>query len=249
MKTAVIIPARMEARRLPGKPLELLGGKPLVVRVYEQAKKVSGVDEVVIATDSDEIFRAVEAAGAKSVMTRADHESGSDRVAEAAQIIGADWVINLQGDEPFTVPEDITKLVSFLKTVPDAIVTMDFALDSAKQWRDPNVVKVVKSAEGRAMYFSRAPIPYSRDGEASLRLARGHMGIYGYHLDVLMKMTQAPSGDLERAERLEQLRAMAIGIPVWVVDASGKPMGIDTPQDLEMARRRFEELGSAVFPG
>jgi 3-deoxy-manno-octulosonate cytidylyltransferase (CMP-KDO synthetase) len=249
MKTAIIIPARMCAQRLPGKPLEMLGGKPLIIRVYEQAQKASGIDEVVVATDSQEILGVVEASGGRVVLTRSDHATGSDRVAEAASHIGADLIINLQGDEPFTVPADISAVAAQLIRTPEAIVTMDFALQSIEQWQDPSVVKVVKSLEGKALYFSRAPIPFAHPSEDALPLARGHMGIYGYHRDILRKMTEAPPAALEIAERLEQLRAMSIGIPIWVAQASGTPMGIDTPADLEEARERVQELGSAAFPG
>lgn len=239
----------MGASRLPGKPLEMLGGKPLIIRVYEQARKAAGIDEVVVATDSQEILRAVEANGGRAVLTRSDHTSGSDRVAEAADLMGADLIINLQGDEPFSVPSDIEAVAAQLARSPDAIVTMDFKLQTVEQWQDPSVVKVVKSAEGKALYFSRSPIPFSHAGEDALTLARGHMGIYGYHREILKKMTDAPPAPLELAERLEQLRAMSIGIPIYVTEASGAPMGIDTPADLAEARERVQELGSEAFPG
>ncbi|MBT6492317.1 MAG: 3-deoxy-manno-octulosonate cytidylyltransferase [Deltaproteobacteria bacterium] len=249
MKKAVIIPARMQATRLPGKPLALLGTKPLILRVYEQAMKATGIDEVAVATDSCEIMNAVESAGGQAVLTRSDHASGSDRVAEAAELIGADLIVNVQGDEPFINPDDISRLMQYLEQKPDSIVTMDYKLTSIEQVRDENVVKVVKSDSGRALYFSRSPIPYAQNPEDVLGLARGHIGIYGYHRIVLEKLTAAPVAELEKLERLEQLRAMAQGIPIWVLEAQEAPIGIDTPEDLEAARKRLQELGDDAFPG
>ncbi len=249
MKKAVIIPARMEASRLPGKPLALIGTKPLILRVYEQALKATGIDEVVVATDSSEIMTAVQSAGGQAVLTRSDHASGSDRVAEAAKIIGAELIINVQGDEPFINPEDITRLVELLEQKPESIVTMDYGLGALAELQDVNVVKVVKSEAGQALYFSRSAIPYSVNQEEALTLARGHIGIYGYHRDVLERMTQAPVATLEKLERLEQLRAMSLGIPIWALEAAHAPIGVDTPEDLEAARKRLQDLGDAAFPG
>ena len=248
MKKAVIIPARMEATRLPGKPLALIGTKPLILRVYDQAKKATGVDEVVVATDSAEIMDVVQSAGGQAVLTRSDHVSGSDRVAEAAKKISADLIINVQGDEPFINPNDIGRLMSLLAEKSNAMVTMDYPLESIAQVEDPNVVKVVKSDGGQALYFSRSPIPYARDLEQVVGLARGHVGIYGYHRQTLEQLTKAPVADLEKAERLEQLRAMALGIPIWVLGAARAPIGIDTPEDLEQARERVAKEGDAAFP-
>ena len=239
----------MQATRLPGKPLALLGTKPLILRVYEQAMKATGIDEVAVATDSCEIMNAVESAGGQAVLTRSDHASGSDRVAEAAELIGADLIVNVQGDEPFINPDDISRLMQYLEQKPDSIVTMDYKLTSIEQVRDENVVKVVKSDSGRALYFSRSPIPYAQNPEDVLGLARGHIGIYGYHRIVLEKLTAAPVAELEKLERLEQLRAMAQGIPIWVLEAQEAPIGIDTPEDLEAARKRLQELGDDAFPG
>ena len=249
MKKAVIIPARMQATRLPGKPLALIGTKPLILWVYEQAMKARGLDQVVVATDSSEILDTVRDSGGQAVLTAGDHVSGSDRVAEAAQIIGAEFIINVQGDEPFINPEDITRLVALLEQKPDSIVTMDYELTSIEQVQDENVVKVVKSDSGGALYFSRSPIPYAQNPEDVLGLARGHIGIYGYHRTVLEKLTAAPVAELEKLERLEQLRAMAQGIPIWVLEAQEAPIGIDTPEDLEAARKRLQELGDDAFPG
>ena len=249
MKNAVIIPARMEATRLPGKPLALIGSKPLILRVYDQARKVDGVDQVVVATDSSEIMEVVQSAGGQAVLTRQDHVSGSDRVAEAAKIIEAELIINVQGDEPFIDPGDIGRLLGLLEEKPDAMVTMDYALSDVQQLTDPNVVKVVKSDAGQALYFSRSPIPYAQNPEDALGQARGHIGVYGYHRDTLKRLTESPLATLEKIERLEQLRAMAIGIPIWVFEAQAAPIGIDTPEDLERAQQLVKELGEDAFPG
>lgn len=238
----------MQATRLPGKPLALIGTKPLILRVYEQAMKARGIDEVVVATDAPEILDAVKDSGGQAVLTAGDHVSGSDRVAEAAQIIGAQLVINVQGDEPFINPADITRLAECLEQKPQSIVTMDYALQTLEEVQDVNVVKVVKSEAGQALYFSRSPIPYAQNPEDALGQARGHIGIYGYHRTVLEKLTAAPVAALEKLERLEQLRAMAQGIPIWVIEAQEAPIGIDTPDDLEAARKRLQDLGEAAFP-
>ncbi|MBT6434541.1 MAG: 3-deoxy-manno-octulosonate cytidylyltransferase [Deltaproteobacteria bacterium] len=248
MKKAVIIPARMQATRLPGKPLALLGTKPLILRVYEQAMKATGIDEVAVATDSCEIMNAVESAGGQAVLTRSDHASGSDRVAEAAELIGADLIVNVQGDEPFINPDDISRLMQYLEQKPDSIVTMDYGLSSLEQYQDPNVVKVVKSEAGRALYFSRSAIPYAQDIQNVIGIARGHVGIYGYHSKTLERLTHAPVAVLENLERLEQLRAMSLGIPIWVMNSAAAPIGIDTPEDLEEARLRVNKHGERAFP-
>ena len=249
MKKAVIIPARMQASRLPGKPLALIGTKPLILRVYEQAMKAQGIDEVVVATDSVEISDVVKQFGGQAVMTSSDHVSGTDRVAEAAELIGADFIVNVQGDEPFINPEDLTRLMELLEQKHDSLVTMDYELKTLGEIQDVNVVKVVKSDAGQALYFSRSPIPYSANLKDALGMARGHIGIYGYHRDVLKRIAGAPVAVLEKLERLEQLRAMSLGIPIWALEAAQAPIGIDTPEDLDAARKRFQDLGEAAFPG
>ena len=248
MKTAIIIPARIGGTRLPGKPLELIGDRPMIQCVYEQACKVSGVHEVVIATDAQEILDAVLAAGGKAVMTRSDHVSGSDRVAEAAALIDADLIVNVQGDEPFIKPADLSALVSTLHEHPGDMVTLDFPIRDHASFVDSNLVKVVKDQDNRALYFSRAPIPHCRDDATNIELARGHIGVYGYHRDVLARVTQAEPAALENLEKLEQLRALALGVKIRMVSVEEPPIGIDTPDDLAKARERVASMGSAAFP-
>lgn len=247
MKAVIIIPARLSATRLPGKPLKLLGEKSLVIRVWEQALKVKGVHDVFVATDSPEIQVVVEQAGGKVVMTRSDHLSGSDRVAEAAQKIDADFILNLQGDEPFVDPEDLARIAAKLRACPDHIVTLDYPILERDSFCDPNVVKVVKSADGRAMYFSRAPVPYSRQQPNGVEGAFAHIGVYGYRRDVLLALTQAPATQLETREGLEQLRALSLGMTIQVLPASGPARGIDSPEDLAWARERVARLGAGAF--
>lgn len=240
---AVIIPARLGASRLPGKPLELLGALPIVVRVARQAGKAPGVGRVAVATDSKDIAQACAAHQVESIMTRADHQSGTDRVAEAAGHMGEEHIVNVQGDEPFIDPRDVTAVARALDSGAP-LVSLRTAITDDAELHSPSVVKVVCDDSDRAMYFSRAPIPH---GTIANRAHR-HIGVYGYSVDTLRRWTQAPMHELERAERLEQLRALAMGIPITMITAYTAGRGIDTPEDLAWARERFEELGESVFP-
>lgn len=233
----IVIPARWQSSRLPGKPLLDVAGKALLLRVCEQAA-LAGAKQLVIATDDARIEEAAQGWGYTVVMTAADHESGSDRVAEVAQKIG--WgdeqiIVNVQGDEPLIDPLAIQQVAKNLADNPAAgIATLCSPLAEPSELADPNAVKVVRDQQGMALYFSRAPIPWCRDsGSGNLDLARRHIGIYAYRVGALRQITQLPMAELERSESLEQLRAMAAGIRIHVDEACADTgPGVDTPADL-----------------
>jgi 3-deoxy-manno-octulosonate cytidylyltransferase (CMP-KDO synthetase) len=246
----VVIPARMASTRLPGKMLADLAGRPLVARVAERARE-SGAAEVVIATDHEDIERAVTALGWKACRTSPDHATGTDRLAEAVGLLDYDEdriVVNVQGDEPLIDPALIRTVAAALADDPvAAIATAVHRIDSAAAFFDPNVVKVVLDAEHRALYFSRAPIPYARDafGKAKDALPAGlpayrHIGIYAYRVGFLREYSALEPTAAERFEALEQLRALGHGYPIAVAmwHAAMEP-GVDTREDLERVRRRF----------
>ncbi len=238
MKFHVIIPARYASTRFPGKPLADLGGKPMVVRVCERAQQ-SGATSVHVATDDERIAAAVRAAGHAAVMTRADHVSGTDRIAEAAALVGLDHeaiVVNVQGDEPLIDPGLVTRVASLLEELPQASVsTACHAIEDAQALANPNVVKVVLDAQGYALYFSRSRIPYPRqEGGRCFR----HAGIYAYRVAFLERFSALAPAPLERTEALEQLRVLWHGYRIGVaVSELEIPPGVDTPQDLEAVRR------------
>lgn len=242
----VIIPARLASTRLPNKPLADLGGKPMVVRVAERAAR-SGADRVIVATDHADIAAACAAHGVEACLTRADHPSGTDRIAEVARALGlADdaVVVNLQGDEPLIDPD----LLAATAARVDAAVPMATCAHPLAAMADllnPNVVKVVLDRAGRALYFSRAPIPWHRDGFAAAALPDGyaalrHIGLYAYRNDFLQAYPTLAPSPLELAEALEQLRVLWHGYPIAVhVTDSAPPGGVDTPEDLLRVRRHF----------
>jgi 3-deoxy-manno-octulosonate cytidylyltransferase (CMP-KDO synthetase) len=241
-KTAIIIPARYGSRRLPGKPLLRQTGKYLVQHVYERACQASGVSEVVVATDDPRIVTAVESFGGRVVLTRRDHKSGTDRVAEAARKVDADIILNLQGDEPLIDPSALDLLPQLLERDPNAdMATLAVPASGPEQWHDPNCVKVVCDAAGRALYFSRSPIPYVRDGQPDFAVTTSaprfliHLGLYAYRRAFLFSLAALPPEPLEELEKLEQLRALALGrrIHVGIVSRSPSAAGVDTYEDYE----------------
>jgi 3-deoxy-manno-octulosonate cytidylyltransferase (CMP-KDO synthetase) len=251
-----IIPARYSSSRLPGKPLMEIAGRPMVVRVVERALRARGVARALVATDDERILAAVRAHGHEAVMTRRDHASGSDRLAEAAEGIEAEVVVNVQGDEPLIAPETIERAVAALLEDEEAVVaTTCERVERAADVLSPDVVKVVSDERGRALYFSRAPVPFPRDAaqrHGSLAAAlerepglldtfRKHTGLYAYRRDFLLEYARWPPAALERAESLEQLRILARGRPVRVVEAASPSVGVDTEEDLRRVRAIFEE--------
>lgn len=249
MSFTVLIPARLASTRLPRKPLADLAGWPMVVRVARQAKK-SGADRVVVATDSVEVQTACAAHGVDVVLTRADHPSGSDRLAEAANLLGLkaeDIVVNVQGDEPLIEPGLIDAMAELLRRCPQASMsTAAHPLHTLDDFLNPNVVKVVLDAQGMALYFSRAPIAWWRDGHDAV-LGRfkalpepaplRHVGLYGYRVAFLQAFPQLPQAPMETLEALEQLRALWHGHRIAVhVTAQAPQAGVDTPEDLARVR-------------
>jgi 3-deoxy-manno-octulosonate cytidylyltransferase (CMP-KDO synthetase) len=230
----VVIPARYASSRLPGKPLLRHTGKFLVQHVYEQALKAKRVAGVVVATDDPRIVKAVESFGGRAVMTRTDHPSGTDRVAEVAVKLGVDSVINLQGDEPDFEPVAIDRLAELLESDPSVDwATLATPIRDAATYRSPNVVKVVCDDRGRALYFSRAPIPFGRDGDPDFakESVLQHLGVYAYRTPALLRFTRTPPHPLERLEKLEQLRVLGTGGTIAVGVTSHAGRGVDTPDD------------------
>ena len=249
MKFIAIIPARYASTRFPAKPLAVLGGKPVIQRVYERVKSV--LDEVYVATDDERILRAVESFGGRAVMTREDHKSGTDRCYEAYQKIGheSDIVINVQGDEPFIHPSQIQTLQACFKDSSTQIATLvkPFAVtDSLEALQNPNSPKVVVSDDGRALYFSRSVVPYLRGVAQEEWLVRHtfykHIGLYAYRSEVLREITQLPQSTLERAESLEQLRWLDHGYVIRVGQTNVETIGIDTPEDLARAEAFLKSI-------
>jgi 3-deoxy-manno-octulosonate cytidylyltransferase (CMP-KDO synthetase) len=247
MKTLAVIPARLGATRLPRKPLRLLAGLPLVVRVWQRVTSLAVVDACVVATDSEQVMEALRQHDAPVVLTREDHPSGTDRVAEVAarrEFAGYEVLVNVQGDEPF-VSRDA--LCGALERIGQGFpLATAAALASPDVLDDPNVVKVVTADDGCALYFSRAPIPFLRDQrDAPVRDARilQHVGLYAYTRDALRRWVSLPPHPLESIERLEQLRPLAAGMRMGVAQLAEAPRrGIDTQEDLDAANREWTEM-------
>jgi 3-deoxy-manno-octulosonate cytidylyltransferase (CMP-KDO synthetase) len=256
VKTAVVIPARFASTRLPGKPLLRETGKYLVQHVYERACQ-SRADRVLVATDDQRIVEAVRGFGGEAVLTRADHSSGTDRVAEVARGLDAEVIVNLQGDEPLIPPTLLDLLPDLLRRDPAAdVATLAVPIASAQQWRDPACVKVVRDYHGRALYFSRSPIPYVRDGEPQFGGEDSpflqHLGLYAYRRAFLLHLATLPPEPLEELEKLEQLRVLSLGrrSQVGVVRHAGR--GVDTPADYErfvQVYRQSQGERAAEVPG
>ncbi len=238
MRVVGLIPARYASKRFPGKALADLLGKPLLQHVVDRASRAKNLSEVVVATDDTRIADAVRHFGGKVQMTAATHPSGTDRIAEVARDLACDLVVNIQGDEPLISPAAIDAAVAPLladPTIPMGTLACPLPLEQAG---DPNAVKVVVGVNGFALYFSRAPIPYLRDGHAggpSPYLL--HPGLYVYRREVLLRLASLPPTPLEERERLEQLRALEHGIRIRVVVTDHASIGVDTPEDLERVRR------------
>ncbi|HET7563644.1 MAG TPA: 3-deoxy-manno-octulosonate cytidylyltransferase [Gemmatimonadaceae bacterium] len=250
MSTLVVIPARLGASRLPRKPLRLLGGAPLVVRVWERVMDLGIADRCVIATDSPEVASAASAARAECALTAHDHPSGTDRVAEVAarpEYARYRVIVNVQGDEPF-VSEAMVRGAAEIVERGRAPLGTAAAPATREHLADPNIVKVVCDDDGRAMYFSRSPIPRLRDdadGALLSTVMRRHVGIYAYTPDALARWVALPEHSLERIERLEQLRPLAAGIAMGVATVDeAPPIGIDTEADLERANAQWAHLNA-----
>ncbi|MEM7100357.1 MAG: 3-deoxy-manno-octulosonate cytidylyltransferase [Pseudomonadota bacterium] len=254
MPVCIAIPARMASMRLPNKPLELIGGVPMVVRVVQNIASVKA-EHIVVAVDHPDVLMAVESAGYKALMTRDDHPSGSDRIMEVADRLGLadeDTIINIQGDEPMLPTAVVEQLIDLMSRPEVAMATVAEPVELVEDYTNPNIVKLVTDEHGRALYFSRAPVPFIRDVPISeltpthLRdaLVRRHVGIYGFKVASLrdfVDLSKESADALEHIEKLEQLRWLQAGNALHVIDSTVKiPGGVDTPEDLERVRRVFE---------
>jgi 3-deoxy-manno-octulosonate cytidylyltransferase (CMP-KDO synthetase) len=236
MRFAIVIPARFAAARLPGKPLLNASGKYLIEHVYEQAVQARCADQVIVATDDVRILQAVHSFGGQCIMTRTDHVSGTDRIAEVAESLDVDAIINLQGDEPLFDPAGLDLLADLLQKDADAeVATLATPIREAETYRNPNCVKVVCDDRGRALYFSRSPIPMVRDGDPDFATEPPrfllHLGVYAYRRATLLRLARTPPHPLEQLEKLEQLRVLGNGGIIQVGVISWAHRGVDTPED------------------
>lgn len=242
--TVVVIPARYQSSRFPGKPLADLCGRPMIAHVVDRARAVPGVERVLVATDDDRIAAAVRAHGGEAVLTRADHASGTDRLAEVARSLTCDLVVNVQGDEPVISPGMIAAAIEACAADPSLpMATLRRGIDRLDDFLSPHVVKVVVDREGDALYFSRAPVPYPRDAAGGVVPAGAwkHVGLYVYRREALLRLAALPPSPLERVEALEQLRALEHGFRIRAVETREDSIGVDTPEDLDRVRRLLQD--------
>ena len=234
MKVIAIIPARLESQRLPRKMLREISGRPLAVCVYHAVRKSELLDDVIVATDSEEILAACREHSCNAVMTSTKHRSGTERVHEVSQSVSAEVYVNVQGDEPMIRAEHIESLAALMQDsgVPVGTLKTPAATEDVT---NPNAVKVVADANGRALYFSRSTVPYDRDGSSPKYFK--HLGIYAYRKPALDRFVAMSESSLERAERLEQLRFMENGIPIYVAETPYDSVGVDTEEDLVKVRQ------------
>ncbi len=238
MRFVGIIPARLASTRLPGKPLIRIAGRTLVEWVYRSVNRARVLEAVWVATDDERVVREVESFGGRALLTRADHPSGTDRVAEASRSIDADVFVNVQGDEPLIAASTIEAVCAAFAEDPDLQVsTACVDLQTEQEYRDPHTVKVVTDLQGRALYFSRAPIPFAKEG---LPAASKHLGIYAYRRSFLLDLDSLQRTPLESTESLEQLRFLENGVPIRVVKVPEDSLGIDTNEDLDRVRPLLE---------
>jgi 3-deoxy-D-manno-octulosonate cytidylyltransferase len=248
MSAAIVIPVRLASTRLPGKPLALLGELPLVNWVVRQCRRANSASDVFVATDSAEIEEALQAEDCRVIQTNPEHQSGSDRVAEVAMGLKHDFIINVQGDEPFVSPSDIDAVIAALNEFGHDVVTLRTQAE-AHEIDNPNAVKIALGHEDRALYFSRAPIPCRHPSRSiDPTMYWRHIGLYGYRREALLKWAALPKDRLENYEGLEQLRALSHGMTIQAIPANSPSRGIDTPDDLQWARERVDKLGAQAFP-
>jgi 3-deoxy-manno-octulosonate cytidylyltransferase (CMP-KDO synthetase) len=241
----VVIPARYGSSRFPGKPLVMLGRKPMIQHVYEQAAACRVVTDVLVATDDERIKQTVEGFGGRAMMVAGDYRTGTDRVAGVARMFSGDYFLDLQGDEIPLQPDLLTDLIEPFIESGAGMGTLKRTIDSTEDVHNPSVVKVVTDQLGNALYFSRAPIPLVRD-DASRQAVGGlhyiHLGLYMYRRDTLLKLTSLPTGRLEDAEKLEQLRALEHGIPIRVWETKHASLRVDTPEDVESVAEKIQQF-------
>ena len=248
MKTIGIIPARYGSTRFPGKPLALIHGKSMIRRVYERVVNAKQLDDVLVATDDNRIFQHVLEFGGKAVITSDRHPSGTDRCAEALKLSGKeyDFVVNIQGDEPYIYPDQIDLLVDCLKNSKADIATLVKVITEMRDLTNPNIPKVVRTQQGRALYFSRHTIPYCKEENVDQNFLNGnflkHIGIYGYRAAVLPELAALPQGKLELCESLEQLRWLEQGFIIQTAVSHHENIAVDSPSDIAAVESRFSVL-------
>ena len=242
-KVVVVIPARYGSTRLPGKPLVSLNGQPMIQRVYARAKLARRVDRVIVATDDDRIVQAVTSFGGEARLTRADHRTGTERVAEVAAHVEGEIFVNVQGDEPLLDPAAVDTAVGALLEEPEAAVaTVATPIKIPGDIMDPNVVKVVLDFDDNALYFSRAPIPWVRDTGGSIQVRHlKHLGLYVFQREALLEYPTLPQGELERIEQLEQLRWMENGTKIRVAEVQHDAVSVDVPEDVARVEKLLQK--------
>jgi 3-deoxy-manno-octulosonate cytidylyltransferase (CMP-KDO synthetase) len=242
-KVVVVIPARYGSTRLPGKPLVSLNGQPMIQRVYERAKSARRVDRVIVATDDDRIVKAVTSFGGEARMTRPDHRTGTERVAEVAAHVEGEVFVNVQGDEPLLDPAAVDTAVSALLEEPQAAVaTVATPIKVPGDIMDPNVVKVVLDFDDNALYFSRAPIPWVRDTGSAIQVRHlKHLGLYVFQREALLEYPTLPQGELERIEQLEQLRWLENGSKIRVAEVEHDAISVDVPEDVPRVEKLLQK--------
>ena len=238
MKKIAVIPARFAATRFPGKLMQKIGDKTVIRLVYENALSMQLFDEVIVVTDSDAIVEEIKSVGGQVKKSIGEHQSGSDRIAEAVADMDADVVVNIQGDEPFVEAGPLKKLVDVFSDESVCVASIMQKLKGDDDINNPNVVKVVCNKYNDALYFSRSPIPYKRNLQSALPVYK-HIGVYGFRKNTLLAFTKWPMGLLEQTEMLEQLRYLENGVTIKMVETESNSIGIDTPEDLEKARLLF----------
>ena len=235
-KTLAVIPARYASSRFPGKPLVEIAGKSMIQHVWERTMRTKSIDEVLVATDDERIFNAVEKFGGEAILTSPDHKTGTDRIVEAISGRSCDWVLNIQGDEPLVLPSDLERLIQKAhKTEGTKGATLIFKITDEAMLHDPNVVKVTLNHKNEALYFSRSLIPFQRSPQTRNFSIWRHLGVYLFKLDFLLQFHQWPQSPLEQTEQLEQLRILENGETLLCVEAENDGVGVDVPQDVEHA--------------
>lgn len=239
-----VVPARHASTRFPGKPLAKIAGRPMIQHVVERVRQAQKVSRVIVATEDERIQKAVESFGGEAILTRPDHRTGTDRVAEVAAHVKAQIYVNVQGDEPLIDPDTVDALVeAMMENSETHIATPCAAIEQPKDIMDPNIVKVVRDFDGNALYFSRAPIPWVRDTARTVAPRHWkHLGLYAFRRDALLEFATLPPGELERVEQLEQLRWLENGFRIVVVETDYDAVSVDVPSDVE----RVEKLLAAA---